>query len=63
MTNTTLSRTDLKQEMTRARQEQTTAERKDKRRLEAEKTARLRALRLAREAAEDTQDMKLKAGK
>lgn len=56
MAHTTLSRTNLKQEVARARQEQIAAERKDARRLESEKTARLRALRLARDAAEETAD-------
>jgi hypothetical protein len=58
MTSTTLSKSELKLENARIRQEQTTAEREDARRLEAERTARLRALRLARDAAQETETMR-----
>lgn len=58
MTSTPLSRSELKLENARIRQEQTTAEREDARRLEAERTARLRALRLARDAAQETETVR-----
>lgn len=51
MTDTTLSRTKLKHELAQARRESIAEERDEKRRIESERTAKLRALRLANDNA------------
>ena len=52
MSNATNSRSELKLEAVRVRQEQVQQERDDVREKKAERTAKLRALRLIKEAAE-----------
>lgn len=61
MIKPTYSRTRLKMENARTRLEQTTAEREDVRQLHYERTVRLRALRLARDIADEKAEAKTQA--
>lgn len=58
MTDTTLSRTKLKLELARARRMTIAEEREEARRVEAERTAKLRAMRLSRDVADDVKPAK-----